>query len=112
MVVALDPEGGGDAVPHVDHTGVLARSHEDALALAREPSEVSARRLVRRVLGPHHRVHRQLEVVGRTAQDLLDVDGFVVGQAERPMQWFQPCSARYPSLFVLLSMRAPEEVVM
>ena len=33
VVVALDPEGGGDAVADVDHAGALARAHQDVRCL-------------------------------------------------------------------------------
>ena len=35
VVVALDADGGGDAVAHVDHAGVLARADEHPWRLGR-----------------------------------------------------------------------------
>ena len=86
MVVALDADGDGDAVPGVDHPGVLPRADQHPGSLGRQPLEVHARRLVRAVLAPHDGVERQLEMVGRPPEDLLDGLELVVGQAERPVQ--------------------------
>ena len=86
VVVALDPDGHGDAVPGVDHPGVLARADEDAGPLGGQPPKMEPRRLVGAVLAPHHGVEGQLEVVGRAAQDLGHGLVLVVGQAERPVQ--------------------------
>jgi hypothetical protein len=86
VVVGLDADGGGDAVPHVHHTGVLAGPDEHGLALGGEALQVAAGGLVRAVLRPHHGVHGQLEVVGRPAEDPLDVGGLVVGQPELTVQ--------------------------
>ena len=69
VVVALDADGGGDAVADIDDAGVLARTDEHPGRLGRQPAQVQARRLVGAVLGPHHRVHRQLEVVRCATQD-------------------------------------------
>jgi hypothetical protein len=45
------------------------------------------------VLGPHHRKHRQLKVVGVAVKDLADVFVFGVSQAEgtvnRVIHWLQ-----------------------
>ena len=72
VVVALDAEGGGDAVADVDHPGALAGADQHVRCLGGQTPQVEARRLVRAVLGPHHRVHGQLEVVRRSAEELLD----------------------------------------
>jgi hypothetical protein len=84
--VALDADGDRDAVPGVDDTGVLPRSHQDFRALRGQPPEMAARRLVRAVLAPHDGVHGKLEVVGRAAQQPLYGDGLLVGQAEAAVQ--------------------------
>ena len=86
VVVALDADGGGDAVADVDDAGALARADEHALALGGQPLEVDARRLVGAVLGPHHRVHGQLEVVRLPPEDATDVVELVVGEAEGPVE--------------------------
>ena len=86
MVVALDAHGHRDAVAGVDHPGVLARADEHAGALGGQAAQVQPGRLVRAVLAPHHRVERELEVVGGPAEDLADGLELVVGQAERPVQ--------------------------
>ena len=85
VVVALDPDGGGHSVTDVDHTCVLARADEHVRAFRGQPLQVDARRLVGAVLGPHHGVHGQLEMVGCTPQDSLDLLVLVVGQTQCPM---------------------------
>ena len=84
--MALDADGDGDAVPGVDHPGVLPRADEHPWSLGRQPLEVHARRLVRAVLAPHDGVERQLQVVGRPPENLLHGLELVVGQAEGPVQ--------------------------
>src|SRR5690606_2006566 len=81
-------DGDGDAVADVDDAGVLAGTDEHPVARRRQPLQVEARRLVRAVLGPHDRVHRQLEVVGVAPEDPADVLRFLVGEAERAMERF------------------------
>jgi hypothetical protein len=82
VVVALDAQCRGDAVADIDDAGVLARADEHPLGLGGQPLQVDPRGLVRAVLGPHDRVHRQLEVVGRSSQDVGDLLGLVVGQPQ------------------------------
>ncbi len=82
VVVALDAQGDGDPVADVDHAGVLTEAGEDPRRLEGEAAEVDARRLVGAVLGPHDRVHGQLEVVGRPAEEAGDGLRFVVGEAK------------------------------
>ena len=86
VVVALDAHGDGDAVPDVDHAGVLAEAGEDPRRLERQPPEVDPGRLVRAVLRPHHCVHGQLELVGRPAEKPGDGVGLVVGQTQLAME--------------------------
>ena len=86
VVVALDLEGNGEPVTHVDHAGVLARALEHALAGRREPAEQQPRVLVAAVLAPEQRVDGQLEVVRIAAQQLLDTPELPVGQPEGAMQ--------------------------
>ena len=86
VVVALDADSHGDVVAGVDHARVLTGPDEHPRRLGGQPAEVGARRLVGAVLGPHHRVHRQLELVGLAAEDALDGHQFVVGQPEGTMQ--------------------------
>ena len=85
VVVALDAEGGRDAVADVDDPGALARAHQDVRGLGGQAAQVDPGGLVRAVLRPHHGVHGQLEVVGRTPQDPGDGVGLVVGEPEGPM---------------------------
>jgi len=42
VVVALDADGGGDAVTDVDHAGALARTDEHGLALGGQALQVHA----------------------------------------------------------------------
>ena len=86
VVVGLDADGHGDAVADVDDPGVLARADQHVGALGGQPPQVDPRRLVGAVLAPHHGEQGQLEVVGRPAQDGLDLVPLVVGQPERPVQ--------------------------
>ncbi len=88
VVVALDADGRRDAVPDVDHTGVLTGSDEHPFGLGGQPAEMDPRRFVRAVLGPHHRIHGQLEWIGLASEDPCDVAGLVVGQPERPVERF------------------------
>ena len=74
-----------DAVSGVDDPRVLPRTDEHGRAFGGQPAEMQAARLVRAVLGPHHRVHRQLEVIGRPAKDPPDGGGLVVGEPEGPV---------------------------
>ncbi len=82
VVVALDPQRRQPAVAEVDDAGVLAGADDHPRRLGREPAEMSARRLVRAVLGPHHRVHRQLGGPGLPPEDGDDGVVLVVGHAE------------------------------
>ena len=95
VVVALDPQRHGDAVAGVDDPGVLSRADQDMGPLGGEPFEVQPGRLVGAVLAPHHRVHGQLEVVGRAPEDLLDARRLVVGQARAPGA--APSPSPYPA---------------
>jgi hypothetical protein len=86
MVVALDPHGHGEAVPHVDDAGALARADDHPRRLGREPAQVHLGGLVRAVLRPHHGVHRELEVARIATQQGEDVRELGVGEAELTMQ--------------------------
>ena len=83
VVVRLHLEGAGQAAADVDGAGVLARAHEDVLALGGQPAQQLARVLVGAVLGPQQREHRQLDLVGRAAQLLHDQLVLGRGEAER-----------------------------
>ena len=72
VVVALDADRRGDAVADVDHARALAGTDEHPRCLGREAAEVDPRRLVGAVLGPHHRVHGELEVVRLTPEGRRD----------------------------------------
>ena len=86
-VVAFDLERHGPAVTDVYDTGVLADADEQVLLhvlgdLVTELREVDLRGLVRAVLGPHDRVHRQFRRGGATSEDLLDLLVFVGFETE------------------------------
>ena len=86
VVVALDAHGDGDAVARVDHARVLTGADQDPRRLGGQAAEVGPRGLVGAVLGPHDRVHGQLQLVGLPAQDALDGHQLVVGEAEGAME--------------------------
>src|SRR5699024_4851751 len=76
-VVRLRLEGHGPAVADVHHPGVLAYAGEHARPHLRrggltEVAQVHLGGLVRAVLGPHDRVHRQLGIRGPAPQDGAD----------------------------------------
>ena len=77
VVVRLDLEGDRQTVTDIDDSGVLAHADEqDVLGLGghllAELAQVHLARLVRAVLAPHHRVHRQLAAGGAALQMLAD----------------------------------------
>ena len=75
MVVALDLEGDGPAIADVDDAGVLADADEQCIGLRgllAELAQVHLRRLVRAVLTPHDRVHRELGGGRTTSEDLAN----------------------------------------
>src|SRR5262249_19796188 len=78
MVVALDADGGGDAIADVDDAGILARTDEHTRPFARQARQVHARRFVRAVLRPHDGEHRQFQVGGRATEQAFDVGRLVV----------------------------------
>ena len=81
VVVTLDLERDGPAVTDVDDAGVFADAHQERVSLRRllaELAKVHLARLVRAVLTPHHRVHRELGARGAAAEDLADRKVFVV----------------------------------
>src|SRR5215471_20516084 len=85
MVVALDAKRDGDAIAGVDDPGVLSWPDQYGRSLGGQPAQVEAARLVRTVLGPHHRVHRQLQVVGLAPEQPGDRLGLVVGEPQGPV---------------------------
>jgi len=86
VVVRLDPDGGGNPVAHIHDAGVLTGTHQNPRCLGGKAPEVDPAALVGTVLGPHDRVHGELQGVGRPTQDLLDPIGLRVSQAEGAVQ--------------------------
>jgi hypothetical protein len=78
----FDADGSGDAIAHIDNAGIFARTNKHPRSFGGKTLEMNPRRLVRAVLGPHDRKHRQLEMVGVAVEDLADVFVFGVSQAE------------------------------
>ena len=85
VVVGLDLERDRVAVADVDRAGVLARAHDDARALGRQPAQQLPGVLVGAVLGPEQREHRQLDLVRIAAHQLDDPRVLGVGQPQRAM---------------------------
>ena len=81
VVVALDLEGAGPAVAHVDDAGILARPLHDAIALGGQPLQMHAAGLVGAVFAPHHAVDAQFGERGHTPQRRLDAAVFIRGDA-------------------------------
>src|SRR5207249_1152354 len=94
MVVALDLEGDRLAVAQVEDAGVLARALEHARPVAREAAEHEGRVLVRAMLGPEEREHRELEVVRVAPQQLADTVELPVREAERTVERFRDLAQR------------------
>ena len=82
MVVRLDLEGDRRAVAEVEHSRVLARPLQDALAGRRQPPEQRGRVLVAAVLRPEKGEDRELEVVRVAPEQVPDTVRFPVGQTE------------------------------
>ncbi len=80
VVVGLDLERAHEAAADVDGAGVLAGAHDDVLAVGGQRAQQLLGVLVRAVLAPQQRVHRQLEEVWRAA--LLGADELVLGARE------------------------------
>src|SRR5439155_8842657 len=71
MGMGLHLEHAGDALAEIHHPGVLPWAHQDLRPSRGKHLQVHLARLVRAVLGPHHREHRELGTV-RLASQLLD----------------------------------------
>ncbi len=85
VVVRLDLEGDRVALADVDHTGVLADADEHGVRggrLLAELAQVHLGALVRAVLRPHDRVHRELGAGRAAAEDLADPGVLVLLEAE------------------------------
>ena len=86
VVVALDADGGGDAVADVDHAGVLARARRAPTA----PRSAGARRWSRDDLYEQCSDHITAYIassrwLGARPRIALDVGGLVVGETQRAM---------------------------
>jgi hypothetical protein len=86
MVVRLDLERHGDALPEVEDARVLARPLQDAAARRREPLQQSRGMLVAAVLRPEQGENGELEVIRVATEELLDPFSFPIGQPESAMQ--------------------------
>jgi hypothetical protein len=82
MVVRLHLERDGDAVPEVDHAGVLSGALEHPLAARRQPLQEARRMLVAAMLRPEEREDGELEVVGGPPEKLADVVELTIREAE------------------------------
>ena len=83
VVVALDADGGGDAVADVDHAGALAGADEHLRRLGRQPAQVDAARLVAssaRTTSPRTWRARGGSVRGRGCRTMLGE--LVIGETE------------------------------
>ena len=78
----FDADCSSNTVAHIDNTGIFARTNKHPRSFGGKALEMNPRRLVRAVLRPHHRKHRQLKVVGVAVEDLADVFVFGVSQSE------------------------------
>jgi hypothetical protein len=79
MVVRLDLERDGRAVPEVEDPGVLARPLENPLARRGQPLEERRRVLVAAVLRPEEGEDTKLEMVRVSAEQRPDTARFPVG---------------------------------
>ena len=84
MVVRLDLERAHQTAPHVDRTRVLARTHHHIPTLRRQRPQQLLRVLVRTVLAPQQRIHRQLHLIGRAI--LLFADQLILGARQPELQ--------------------------
>jgi hypothetical protein len=83
MVMALDLEGNGVAVPHVHEPRVLgARLHQKPSAAAGEGLQLRDRILIAAVLAPHHRIDAEFGVVRGSAEHLVDPGVFRLGKTK------------------------------
>ena len=81
VVVALNLEGAGPPIAHVDDAGILARPLHHARALGGQPLQMHAAGLVGAVLAPHHAVNAQLGERRHTPQRGLDAAILLRGDA-------------------------------
>jgi hypothetical protein len=86
MVVTLDTQRNRYAIANIDHASVFTWANQHVVGFGGQAFEVNARRFVRAVLGPHDRIHGQLDMVGVSAQDLDDPREFVVSEAKFSME--------------------------
>ena len=82
VVVALDLEADGLAVPEIEHPRILTWALQDAFTRRGKPLQQEGRVLVAAVLRPEEREDRQLEVVRLALEQLDDARELPVGQTE------------------------------
>ncbi len=84
MVVRLHLERAHQTAPHVDRTRILTGTHHHVLTLRRQRPQQLLGVLVRTVLAPQQRVHRQLHLIGRAI--LLLADQLILGAGQPELQ--------------------------
>ena len=82
VVVALDLEADGLAVPEIEYPGILTWALQDAFTRRGKPLQQEGRVLVAAVLRPEEREDRQLEVVRLALEQLDDARELPIGQTE------------------------------
>jgi hypothetical protein len=91
MIVRFNLERDRPAVADLHNAGVVPDPGEHPLPHrlgggVREVAQVHLRRLVRAVLAPHHRIHRQLGGGGPAPENLEDPRVLIVGQTQFPVR--------------------------
>jgi hypothetical protein len=81
VVVALDLEGAGPAVAHVDDAGILARPLDHAVALGGQPLEMHAAGFVGAMFAPHHAVNAEFGEGWHTAKGSKNAAVLIRGNA-------------------------------
>ena len=84
--MALDLERDREALAEIDDARVLPRALEDALPVARQPSEEERRVLVAAVLRPEEGEDDELEVVRLPFEQRADAVELPVREAERAVE--------------------------
>ena len=110
VVVALDLEGDGPTVADIDDAGVLPDTDEQRVGfrlLLPELPKVNLAGLVRAVLAPHHRIHRQLATGGSAPEDVAD-PLVLIGLQTKICEGLLDVRSRFRSLNGVDHRRAPD----